>query len=108
MAATTERVIVPKTLSPPEFDRAQMLERLFALPLPPRPADDHGGGRPYPITTPLGRIMRLKGLKVQEVGLMPDCPNYRVLSDYLAKRKPISPRHRGALAKALGVDSRIL
>lgn len=85
-----------------DFDRPALLAKLFALPLPPAP-----WARQYPIHTPLGRIMRLRGLKVRDVDGMEGCPNYRLLSDYLAGRKPVRGDHRVALARALDVDPRI-
>lgn len=107
MAATPTRTLVPKSMPPPEpppeFDREAILERLFALPLPA--ALSNGS---FPVHTPLGRIMRLKKLTVRDVDAMPDCPNYRYLSNYLAARKPINAKHRAALARALGVDPRLL
>lgn len=87
-----------------EFDRDAILAKLFALPVPPNPA---AGSRTYPIHTPLGRIMRLRGLTIREVDAGEGCPNYRLLSDYLAGRKPVGPQFRGALARLLQVDPRI-
>lgn len=86
------------------FDRDALLAKLFALPIPPQ----QHRTKPYPIHTPLGRIMRVKGLLIRDVDRMPNCPNQRVLCDYLAGRKPIAPHHRGALARGLGVDVRLL
>lgn len=85
-----------------DFDRPALLAKLFSLPLPPAP-----WMRQYPIHTPLGRIMRLRMLMVRDVDRMEGCPNYRVLSDYLADRKPVRADHRVALARALDVDPRI-
>lgn len=97
----------PTAPAPPprasSFDRADLLTKLFALPLPPR----SGGRRDYPIATPLGRIMRLRTITVNAISAGEGCPNYRVMSDYLADRKPIAPHHRVALARYLNVDSRI-
>lgn len=106
MAAQT---ITPKSMKKPdktgEFDRAEVLRQLFSIPVPP---SQHGNARTFPIHTPLGRIMRLKGLTVRDVDAMRDgVPNYRVLSDYLAGRKKMSAHHRVALGRALGVDSRV-
>lgn len=97
MAAT----MVPKKAP---FNRDAVLERLFSLPLPP-PSPI---GKAYPIHTPLGRLMRLRGIRVQELAAMEGCPNYRVLSDYLAERREITPKYRGALGRALKVDARVL
>lgn len=104
MAATT---IVPKSMpqsSTGEFDREAVLERLFALPIPPH----RWGRRDYPIHTPLGRVMRVKEMLIRQVSAMPGCPNERRMSDYLAGRREIAPHHRGHLAAALGVDPRVL
>lgn len=101
--------IVPKgPFAPPvtrvtRFDRDAALAKLFDLPVPPPPAS-----RTYPIDTPLGRLMRLRKLKVRDVEKWDGAPNYRILSDYLAGRTRIQPHHRVALARGLGVDARIL
>lgn len=98
--------LVPKgpTAHADDFDRDALLAKLFALPVPPIVGMS---GRHYPITTPLGRIMRLREVQVNKVAAGEGCPNYRVLSDYLAGRRPISPHHRVALARYLRVDARI-
>lgn len=105
-AAMTPKAVgttTPSTATSP-FDRVRVLERLFALPLPPH----RKGRRPYPVDTPLGRVMRVKDLMIREVAAMPDCPNERLISDYLAGRREIADHHRAALARGLGVDPRIL
>lgn len=96
----------PPSPSPPPappFDRQAILDALFALPVPTR-----GEGRQFPIHTPLGRLMVHRGLRVRDMDAMPGCPNYRLLSDYLAGRQEIAPRYRQAIARALGVDPRLL
>lgn len=107
---TGKAALVPKgpNAAPPppraeDFDRAALLAKLYAVPLPPH----KGGRRPHADHTPLGRIMRLRGITVNEISAGAGCPNYRVLSDYLADRKPIPPHHRVALARFLKVDGRI-
>ena len=102
MAAQKE--LVPKGPSAQEFDRDAALARLYALPLPPT----RHRCKPFNTSTPLGRIMAIKGVMVRDVEGIPGCPNARVMSDYLAGRKPIAPHHRGALARGLGVDVRLL
>ena len=98
----------PPPPSFPDFDRDTLLARLFALPVPPITRQGRGGGgREYPIHTPLGRIMRLRGLTVNEMSMGEGCPNVRVMSDYLANRKPMAPHHRVALGRLLRVDPRI-
>lgn len=86
------------------FDRDAVLRRLFSLPVPPTA----WGRKPYPIHTPLGRLMRVKNLMIQDVQKWDGAPNHRVMSDYLAGRKPIAVHHRAALARGLGVDQRVL
>ncbi len=105
------RTLVPKgpSVTKPvvrvdDFDRAKALDYLFSLPLPPRVLR----GKPYPITTPLGRIMWLKGLQVRDVDHWEGAPNYRRLCEYLAGREEIKPHHRAVLARELGVDPRVL
>lgn len=94
----------PPPPRPPGFDREALLAKLYALPVPPKAGKT---GRQFASHTPLGRIMRLRGMTVNEVSAGPGCPNYRVLSDYLADRKPIPPHHRVALARLMKVDARI-
>lgn len=106
MAAT----MVPKTSKKKRddtFDRDAILERLFSLPLPPQTNGQNTGGRNYAIHTPLGRIMRLREVLVNDLARMDGCPNARLLCDYLAGRREITPAHRGALARALRVDARV-
>lgn len=102
--------IVPKSRekSAVPFDRDRLLKTLFALPCP-QFSDFCKMGRPYPADTPLGRIMRLKRMTINDVCRAdPDVPNHRVMSDYLANRRPIMPHHRAVLGRVLGVDSRLL
>lgn len=104
MAAQT---LVPKgpTVTK-EFDRDRLLRELFSLPVPPQ---NRKGRKPHPIHLPLGRIMALKDITPRELCAMNmDMPNTRVLTEYLAGRKPISPKHRVVLAAGLGVDARLL
>ena len=102
MAASA--TIVPKGPTVDQFDRARLLAQLFSLPLPPK----KHGRRPFPTHTPLGYIIRLKDLSLHEVSQMPGCPYSRTMTEYVAGRKVLSPEHRRALARALGVDPRIL
>lgn len=104
----SSRAIVPKgpsvaSSARDHFDRDAALTYLFSLPLPPYPP----GRREYPAHTPLGRIMRLKGLMIRDIERMDGAPNQRKMSDYLAGRSRISDHHRRALARGLGVDARI-
>lgn len=85
------------------WDRSAALERLFALPVPPPPSPR----RTYPIDTPLGRIMRLKGLTVRDVSRMDGAPIERTMTEILAGRADVGP-WRTALARGLGVDARVL
>lgn len=80
-----------------------MLEALFALPLPPPPKSF----RTYPVDTPLGRIMRLRGMMVRDVTKLDGTPNERVMTELLAGRTPID-HYRHGLARALQVDPRVL
>ncbi len=89
-----------------DFDRAALLARLFALPLPPYPTSDKGGHRAYPVHTPLGRIMRLRTIRASDLSIQSGV-YVRTMTEYLAGRKAIPPRHRIALARALDVDPRI-
>lgn len=86
------------------FDRDAVLAKLFALPLPPHP---HRGSRPYPIHTPLGRLMRLRNLMIRDVTKHPGAPNERVMTELLAGRREVR-NYRVPLAKILGVDPRVL
>ncbi len=102
-------VMVKKSLTPKarvvsEFNRDLILARLFDLPIPPRPTR----GREFPIHTPLGRIMRLKHLRIRDVTRWEGAPNERLMTDYLAGRQRLPATHRGALARGLGVDGRLL
>lgn len=54
-------------------------------------------GRQYPTHTPLGKLMRHYGLRVKDVDQHTGI-SYRTLSDYLANRKPMLPRHQLLLA----------
>lgn len=64
-------------------------------------------GRPYPITTNLGKIMYARGLRAFEVaGKANVAP--RTLTEYLAGRKEISDTHLVYLSALLGVDSQYL
>lgn len=94
-------------LSTGEFDRASILTKLFALPVPPPPVPSKGK-RTYPIDTPLGRIMRHRGLTINEVCSWPGAPNARRMSDFLAGRHPIPPHHKIAIARGLKIDPRLL
>lgn len=100
MAAHQSDPIVDEDL----FDRAKILAALFSLPVPPIAK----GGKRYPINTPLGRIMRIKGFSVRQTSEGKDCPHERTLSDYLAGRSRMPMQHRRALAEHLGVDARVL
>ncbi len=66
-----------------------------------------GRGRPVPTTTPLGRVIAARGLRVYQVagaaGISP-----RTLSDLLAGRKEMSLHHRAELARVLGVPGNVL
>lgn len=85
---------------------AQLRAVLFALPLPPNPS----GTRTYPTHTPLGRVMRHKGVSIEDVVRLPikGLPNARMMSNYLAGRKPVPPKHAQLIARGLGVDWRVL
>jgi hypothetical protein len=110
MAATmTPKKLPSRYVKREKFDREAAHKRLFALPVPAPPSTDTlGPRRTYPIHTPLGRIMRLRRLHIRAVTRLDGCPSDRLMSDYLADRRAISPSHRQALGKALGVDPRIL
>lgn len=84
-------------------DIESLRAQLFSIPVPPSP----GRGRPYATTTTLGRIMRLRGLTVNEVAKVENGPSARQLSEYLAG-KPMTGEHVQALAAGLGVDARLL
>lgn len=108
----TGRVLVPKgprvegvngTDRAP-FDRDAMLEQLFALPLPPAPTNT----RTYPTDTPLGRIMRLRGLTVNEVARCEGGPNARQLTDILSGARELGWDWKQSLARGLGIDWRLL
>lgn len=69
-----------------------------------RPTADPMGrrGRPFFVDTPLGTLIAKRGLKVKDVVNGANM-NPRTMSDYLSRRKPISPTNARALAKFLGV-----
>jgi hypothetical protein len=103
--AATGGVMVPKGPKAerevtPEFLRAA----LFAMPLPPNPT----GTRTYPTTTALGRIMRLRGLSINEVAKVEGGPSARQIGDALAQRRELSGDHKRALSVGLGIDARLL
>lgn len=82
---------------------------IFSLPVPPNPMKERGGyGRAYPTHTILGRLMRLRGLMIRDVCEWDGAPSDRTMTEYLAGRVGITKRHRGVLAKGLGVDARVL
>jgi len=99
-------VMVAKKAAP-GFDRASTLAKLFALPVPP-PSAASFGRRTYPIDTPLGRIMRHRGLTINEVSAWPGAPNARRMSDFLAGRQIIPQHVKVALARGLSIDARLL
>lgn len=110
MAATTTRIVPKGPTAPPReaseddgFDREALLAKLFALPVPPSPH----GGKPYPIHTPLGRILRLRGMRAMDLYGAPGAPHYYTISKYLAGKKEMLPHHRVAIARVLKVDPRI-
>lgn len=84
------------------FDRDAILAKLFALPTPPLPSMR----RTYPIDTPLGRIMRLRGLQIIDVCRAEGAPNARRMTEILAGRLAVD-QWRHALGRALGVDPRV-
>lgn len=101
-------VLVPKgpraKEAAPRDEVAEMIERLFALPLPPNPTQT----RTYPTTTVLGRIMRLRGLSINEVAKIPNGPSARQLGDHLGGKRMLSREKRQAIARGLGIDGRLL
>lgn len=103
-----DRLLVPKSRTKAAggeggFDRDRLLRALFTLPVPPPLTTN----KCYPITTPLGRLMRHRQLLVRELAAKSGV-DARYLSDYLASRRPIPERHRVMLAEVLGVDARLL
>jgi hypothetical protein len=82
----------------------ELRQRLLAMPLPPHKA----GRRPYPTTTMLGRLMRLRNLMIRDVLQWDGAPNNRQMTEYLAGRVRVPPQHRAVLAAGLGVDPRLL
>lgn len=69
-----------------------------------------GGGRPFSTATNLGKLMTYRGFTV--VSLCAEAQstfghnngiNNRSMSDYLNGHKDISDKHRGMLARVLGV-----
>lgn len=115
--AGTGSVLVPKgprvgssarpESTAPEFDRTRTLEVLFALPVPPPP---RSGSRNYPIHTPLGRVMRLRGVTIEDLVRLnaEGVPHSRTISELLSGRKDVSPAVARAIGGALGVDWRVL
>lgn len=98
-------VLVPKG---PRVDRevpvTMLRAALFAVPLPPNPT----GTRTYPVHTTLGRIMRLRGLSINEVARVPNGPSARQIGDALSERRALSNAHKDALAAHFGIDRRLL
>lgn len=89
--------------APEDLSIDEIRARIFALPVPPLPSPR----RTYPIDTVLGRLMRLKGLKIRDVVRWDGCPDERKMCDILAGRAPIAS-YRVPLARGLGVDPEIL
>jgi hypothetical protein len=106
--AATGGVMVPKgPRAQPVTDEpsvAELRAALFAMPLPPNPT----GTRTYPTTTALGRIMRLRGLSINEVAKVEGGPSARQIGDALAQRRELSGDHKRALSVGLGIDARLL
>lgn len=85
-------------------DTESLRSQLFALPLPPNPT----GTRTYPTHTTLGRIMRLRGLSVNEVAKVEGGPSARQLSEILAGKRGLNGEWVRALEEGLGIDGRML
>lgn len=85
-------------------DLETLRSQLFAMPLPPNPT----GTRTYPTHTTLGRIMRLRGLSLNEVAKVNGGPSARQLSEILAGKRGMSGEQARALGEGLGIDVRLL
>ena len=64
-------------------------------------------GRPFNTTTPLGQLMWQRGYTVRAVEQATGI-SHRVLSDYLASRKPISSKHLAELTAEFNVPRDVL
>jgi len=85
-----------------EVDRLRAALESYPLP-PPIP-----GHRSFPVTTRLGKVMRIKGFTVQEVAKIDGSPNTRLLCEILAGRRELTIEERHGIARGLGVDYRLL
>lgn len=76
---------------------------------PDHPADGRlrARGRPFNTSSPLGKIMAARDLRVRDVEAGTGI-SYRRLSDYLARRTEIRPDHLVALSQFLEVNPSVL
>lgn len=63
----------------------------------------NSGGRPFSRKAPLGKIMEFRGYNVTDVYIATGI-QARTLTEYLADRKAITPKHRALLADLLQVN----
>ena len=64
-------------------------------------------GRPFNQSTPLGRIMYQRGISVKQLEHATGI-SYRTISDYLAGRKPIIPKHIAKFSAELDLPREVL
>ena len=104
MADRAGSVLVPKGPRAKDGGIEELRRALFAMPLPPNPTRT----RTYPTHTALGRVMRLRGLSINEVAKIPGGPSARQLGDALAERRALSTEHRRVIAAHYDFDARLL